>query len=70
MLRVVELRLQRPNQLLLLLGQRAAAVSAPVWIDEAPDDAVERGAVEDAGLRQPQEVAHVLRRLVAERTRA
>ena len=52
-LRVVELRRQVVHELLLLLGQRRwRARSAPVWIDEARRDAMERHAVVDARRRR------------------
>ncbi len=63
-LRVVELRLQVAHQLLLLLGQRPARRQRAGLDRRSPHDAMERGAVVDAGRGEPQEVADVLRRLV------
>ena len=65
-LRVVELRRQRADDLLLLLGERPARGEETGLNHEALHDAVEGGAVEHAGGGQPQEGADVLRRLVRE----
>ncbi len=61
---VVELRRQRPNHLLLLLGQRTARRHRSGLDDETADDAMERRPVVDARGGQSKEVADVFRRLV------
>ena len=60
MRRVAELRLEGGDQAALLLGQGRAAARHEAGLDDEPaGDAVERHAVVDAGLGQPQEVADV-----------
>ena len=63
--RVVELGLQVAHEALLRLRQRLASRRQIARLNDEPfGDAVNAHAVVDAGLREPQKVAHVLRRLV------
>ena len=64
-LRVVELRREVVNELLLLFGQRRRArVHRAGLNDEARRDAMKRHAVVDARLGQAQELSHRFARLV------
>ena len=63
-LRVVELRLKVVDERLLFLGQRTARAQSSRSARRTRDDTMKRRAVENARLREPKKIAHVLGRLV------